>query len=129
MSSQEAEELAAKLTRVWGQLGPFTQEGEKEFIGSMFPGIVIEVRIIHSGIFFKMWRNSINHEESFQLRAWSTGTLHTGNRQACAPYLDIFRRNCFLSGASIEATAHEQLEWTLWLDELDVAPVPALCGD
>lgn len=30
-------------------------------------------------------------------------------------WLPMFRRNCYLSGVPIECTAHEQLEWTLWL--------------
>lgn len=32
-------------------------------------------------------------------------------------WLPLFRRNCYLSGCSIECTDHEQLEWTKWFEE------------
>lgn len=55
----------------------------------------------------------------------SSEGIHHGNgltiskelRQYIDQWLPLFRRNCFLSGCPLECTAHEQLEWRLWLEE------------
>jgi hypothetical protein len=139
MTEQEAEALATRLTRVWSpnHHGSWTRkDGNASYSVEISPGLRFDCiddytsfsrnfgltfslsrfeteaktdQILRTGYiycFSEFGHICISHSKH---KSW--GTLEMIH-QFAAQYTPFFRRNCWLSGCPIEATAHEKAEWT-----------------
>lgn len=121
MTEQEVEELAARLTRIWGldELQYSAEEGVKwTFRGSLSEGVMLQTEywIKGTGFYYTLfdscpWRNDVSL--MFQCNEfypdYNQQTEYA--QHFISQWSDFFRRGCWLSGCNIEATAHEKAEW------------------
>jgi len=127
MTEQEAEALAARLTKVWVPSSPQLAWWEVDGRALRFWAIVdLGVDVVYH----QNTRRSINLTRDVLraqtgLLSWHEGLPDISTTDNKAYYMDreaqyaqfavqwlpFFRRGCWLSGCPIEATAHEKAEW------------------
>ncbi len=124
MTEQEAEALAARLTRIWGPDSPpsapkWELDTEKfEFKCQIEVQVFVNVALPFAAPpFASMWWGDCE-------MAWRPDGFHPFPGRYCTPEdwdelmprftvqgLPLFRRGLWLSGLPIEASAHEKAEW------------------
>ncbi|RYX80236.1 hypothetical protein EON83_29505 [bacterium] len=125
MTEQEAEALAVRLTRIWGivrvrKTGLARNESRGFYFSASAndfsfradedkPGALSFVlrRPLEEGYWGNLFCEEGRISGPSHLEAWESDL----QEQFAAHWLPFFRRNCWLSGANIEATAHEKFEW------------------
>ena len=120
MTNREAKTLATRLTRVWAPVQhihttSFSKEGW-EFAAWITREIAlyVDVDVSHNQLYFEM-RGPGHYTQAAGLRYDEEidDRLVGGQQQEefTNKWLPCFRRGLWLSGISIEATAHEKIEW------------------
>ncbi len=134
MTEQEAELLAAKLTKIWvpeNAIGPIEWCLDRQifyFSVGLLPLVKVTVAIFNTTgttvlldydclttVCDQGLMNQTHHDS---LRPVDPESLEGSVNQL----MGYFRRGCWLSDCPIECSAHEQLQWTHWLREQTVAP-------
>ncbi len=135
MTEQEAAALVVKITQIWvpeRMNGGFLQWGLKDEEFYFCADIEKHIRFVRaraykrSGHRFSIQRIQGNYatgglswhsEDNLISMTIFDGSLAKSCEQFAVEWMPLFRRNCWLSGCSIEATAQEQIEWMFWLRE------------
>lgn len=141
MTLPEGEALAAKLTRIWasGQVVDWfrgldnSDSASFAFRAMLTEEVCFTCRDSRSspGLLFRL-----SPEPQEATRCWASHIRCDSNNgevkviwvvkvdfrpsefeQFVADWMNVFRRNCWLSGCDIECSAHEQLEWMQWYKE------------
>jgi hypothetical protein len=121
MTEQQAEVLAARLTRIWGvskQGIILLNQGHFYFDGWIGEETFLRVRVEgrHSSCTFSgvdaHYRLDFNQTDFIsQPDHQDYPRWIEGQREFAAKHLAFFRRSCWLSGCAIEATATEKAQW------------------
>ena len=124
MTEQEAEAMAARLTRIWKpkrfsfsvnkETGPHSSDFEYE--ATLSGGLTLEVAFgaswLDASESFEISRNKVSLLcEDGHLGSWKNDAPQESEEVLAAQWLPFFRRSCWLSGCPIEASAHEKAEW------------------
>ncbi len=136
MTQQEAEALAARLTRVWqpSEVVDFgVDEDEFFYLATLSDeSVALEVtghevppsrfcisRTCNDGRYKARMTNEWGQVDGV---SFISGPEHQDQNQFITEHLSQFRRKCWLSGCPVEATAHEKAEWIRGFprEELDV---------
>ncbi|RYX80815.1 hypothetical protein EON83_26835 [bacterium] len=145
MTEQEVEVLAARLTRVWHPESVTWSVYDWVVESELHPGIAYEsqldverdirlrAHITLSAPFFHILLFLPSSIDTLQdcggdcLWFGEEVELNQGTdapteetRQLVEQHLPTFRRNCWLSGVPIEATAHEKAEWVRGLSHEEI---------
>jgi hypothetical protein len=119
MTEQEAETLAARLTRVWRLTKrSFTRspEGPFSFIGKFCDSLILFVdKKNQDPLSIQLAKDAVGVGYEWVLVSLFDEVFDCRRDEAyehpIAENLSLFRRNCWLSGCDIEASAHEKAEW------------------
>lgn len=130
MTTAEAHALAARLERVWGvdenckpetrldgdyfKFEAYVERGRIGFdeMGNRYEAFAIAFVRVH-GIGGDLDYRLSYRSDALHLNKGEVISLRSSTQaQFAAQWLPFFRRGCFLSGANIEATAHEKMEWS-----------------
>jgi hypothetical protein len=112
MTTQEAEALASRLSRVWAPEGTWDVEWR------IFPNGDLNFRSKRGELSLDVWAPDVAAWFQSDKAAFDyyQGEIIDGSQspeqtQFAAQWLPTFRRCCWLSGAAIECDYHERLEW------------------
>ncbi|RYX80738.1 hypothetical protein EON83_27295 [bacterium] len=123
MTEQEAEVWAARITRIWGVTnvrmysyndqpnsfryeGRFEHEGFPAFLSLDNKGGTLCCRFGWSHLHLE-----VGPQSGIIVSDQTPPHSNANGRTQSDYWLPTFRRNCWLSGVPIEATAHEKAEW------------------
>lgn len=129
MTEQEAEAFAERITRIWKPLSVpewslDTEQGQFFFHCHITEDVELIHPVFANGPYVSLYSESIYADIEYrrgEIQSSCTAPSDTPTDEfielskAVAPFasqwLEVFRRNCWLSGCDIEASAHEKAEW------------------
>lgn len=124
MTEQEAQIWAERLTRIWKvEEASYEPVGKDSFTyqGIYSPSYDIKVNIELSGQIYRYRRSNCYLVVDTRLNPCLLHLYPKDRSLEVTPWLSFFRRNCWLCGCDIEASAHEKAEWMqgFTLEELE----------
>lgn len=117
MTEQEAEALAARLTRIWGvdESGLVYEPFDHAFFGRLNGGVKFHCWFVPEKHVLHPYTVTVTPLEGHIGLDYLNGEIYAGRqpseKEFAREWMFCFRRGCWLSGCPLEASAHEKAEW------------------